>query len=131
MPSDISAFLVIGCFVGGYIIISKVVERPPVREARASANKQSGAKQGKSTSQDPPQNQQVKWYTVLGVQEDSSMEAIRAAYFQKIQAYHPDKVASLGDEFQRLAELKSKEINAAYDVAKKLQKNSFRGGFGA
>lgn len=58
---------------------------------------------------------------MLGVQESSSIEAIRKAYLQKIQAYHPDKVASLGEEFQRLAELKSKEINAAYERAKKIR----------
>jgi len=32
--------------------------------------------------------------------------------------YHPDKVASLGDEFKELAERKFKDINEAYEFFK-------------
>jgi DnaJ-domain-containing protein 1 len=32
-----------------------------------------------------------------------------------IGKYHPDKVARLGEDIQRLAEQRAKEINAAYD----------------
>jgi transposase len=41
---------------------------------------------------------------------------------KKIRQYHPDKVESLGPELKKLAVLKSKEINAAYSMAKKLKK---------
>ena len=33
--------------------------------------------------------------------------------------YHPDKVASLADEFRELADEKSKILNEAYDFFKK------------
>lgn len=40
---------------------------------------------------------------------------IRDKYLQLISQYHPDKVQHLGPELRELAEIKSKEINAAYE----------------
>ena len=34
-----------------------------------------------------------------------------------LSQYHPDKVARMGIDIRRLAELRSKDINAAYDEA--------------
>jgi DnaJ like chaperone protein len=45
------------------------------------------------------------------------MEEIQAAYKSLIRQYHPDKVASLGEELRNLAEQKSKAINVAYKEA--------------
>jgi DnaJ-class molecular chaperone len=52
---------------------------------------------------------------VLEVSEFATVEQIKAAYKQKISQYHPDKVASMAAEIRDLAEVRSKEINAAYD----------------
>ena len=41
-------------------------------------------------------------------------EQIRSKYINLISLYHPDRVQHLGPELKELAELKSKEINAAY-----------------
>jgi hypothetical protein len=43
---------------------------------------------------------------------------IRSKYLDMISLYHPDKVQHLGPELRELAELKSKELNAAYDWLK-------------
>lgn len=61
------------------------------------------------------------WYKVLEIAENASREEIATAYKLKIRQYHPDKVAALGPELRDLAELKSKQINAAYDFALKLR----------
>jgi hypothetical protein len=53
-------------------------------------------------------------HEVLGVREDAVPAEVAAAYHELAQLYHPDKVASLAPEFQELAELRMKEINAAY-----------------
>jgi hypothetical protein len=53
-------------------------------------------------------------HEVLGVREGASREEIAEAYRDLAQLYHPDKVAALAPEFQDLAELRMKEINAAY-----------------
>ncbi|MEJ2589204.1 MAG: DnaJ domain-containing protein [Deltaproteobacteria bacterium] len=57
-------------------------------------------------------------YTILGVARDASQEDIRSAYRRLAGQYHPDKVLHLGKEFRDLAEIRFKEIQAAYDALK-------------
>jgi DnaJ like chaperone protein len=54
----------------------------------------------------------------LGVARDASQEDIRSAYRRLAGQYHPDKVLHLGKEFRDLAEIRFKEIQAAYDALK-------------
>jgi DnaJ-domain-containing protein 1 len=58
-----------------------------------------------------------RWYEVLEVNAGAELAQIKAAYRAKIALYHPDKVAGLGIELCQLAELRAKEINAAYAIA--------------
>ncbi len=53
-------------------------------------------------------------YEVLDLPSNAGSESIRLAYRRMAKLYHPDKVASLAPEFRELAELRMKEINAAY-----------------
>ena len=53
-------------------------------------------------------------YAVLGIAPTASREAIQSAYRARMQEYHPDKVAHLGEELQRLALEKSQQIQRAY-----------------
>ena len=48
-------------------------------------------------------------YRILGLEPGASPAEIRSAYRRLAARYHPDKVAHLGEEFQRLAEQKFKE----------------------
>lgn len=59
------------------------------------------------------------YYAALGLEPGADMTAIKKAYRTLSMQYHPDKVGHLGEEFQRVAEEKMKEINAAYDYLKK------------
>ena len=61
--------------------------------------------------------QLVDCYTVLGVSPDASVEAIKAAYREKVLQYHPDRVATLGPKLRELAESETKKLNAAYHEA--------------
>lgn len=54
-------------------------------------------------------------YEILGVKPGASPEEIQAAYRRAAQAYHPDKVSHLGQEFQELAQKKFIEIQEAYE----------------
>ena len=97
------------CLVGGYWGVSFLFQRKD-RERGPRANAM------------PPQHQPPAapaWTAVLGVSADASMDAIRRAYQQRIAEYHPDRVAALGAELRELAERKSKEINLAYDEARR------------
>lgn len=58
-------------------------------------------------------------YSVLGVSPAASVDEIKSAYRRLAMQYHPDTVASLGQEAQKMAEAKFKEIQNAYDVVKK------------
>lgn len=51
---------------------------------------------------------------VFGLPADASQEQIRNMYYEMLKKYHPDKVAHLGQEFQVIAEQKTKEMNLAY-----------------
>ena len=59
----------------------------------------------------------LPWYEVLGITPNASVSEIRTAYKRKMSQYHPDKVAGLGPEFNKIAEQKAKEINLAYEQA--------------
>lgn len=62
------------------------------------------------------------YYSILGVNSNATKEEISIAYRNMIKKYHPDKVANLGQEFQELAILKTKEINFAYQKIKEERK---------
>jgi DnaJ-domain-containing protein 1 len=71
---------------------------------------------------EPPAPKGQAWHEVLGVPETADLAQIEYAYRVKISQYHPDKVAQLGEDIRRLAEEKSKEINAAYETAVRLRR---------
>jgi hypothetical protein len=43
---------------------------------------------------------------------------LKKRYFDKLKENHPDRVASMGEDFKKLAEKNTKEINQAYDKLK-------------
>jgi DnaJ-domain-containing protein 1 len=61
-------------------------------------------------------------YAVLGVRADASLDEIDRAYRQLMGKYHPDKVAGAADEIRALAEVRAREINAAYDRIRELRR---------
>ena len=68
-------------------------------------------------------NADVAWaYRVFGLPEDASDAQIDRAYRKLMGQYHPDRVAGAAPDLQKIAEQKSREINAAYDRIQKLRK---------
>lgn len=53
-------------------------------------------------------------YEVLGIKRGATRDDIKKAYYEKIKEYHPDKVATLGEDLKKLAEERTKEINEAF-----------------
>jgi len=55
---------------------------------------------------------------LIGLMGRVTKAQIRSKYINLVSLYHPDKVQHLGPELKELAEMKTKEINAAYDWLK-------------
>jgi DnaJ like chaperone protein len=53
-------------------------------------------------------------YSVLGIKEGASKDEIKKAYKNACKKHHPDKVHHLGQEFQKIAEEKMRQINESY-----------------
>ncbi len=58
-------------------------------------------------------------YVILQIEKTASDEEVKKAYKRMCIKYHPDKVASLGEEAQKAANAKFQEINNAYEKIKK------------
>ena len=70
-------------------------------------------------STSPPQRL-ADAYAVLGISPEASESDIKRAYRELIRENHPDKIASKGlpESMRSVAEARSREINAAYDLIK-------------
>jgi preprotein translocase subunit Sec63 len=53
-------------------------------------------------------------HAILGVAQGASPEDITRAYREQLKRYHPDRVADLGPELQRVAHQKTVELQRAY-----------------
>ena len=126
--------VVVGGLFFGYLIITvlmnsknnKASEKPEQHESSNSSQKKTKNENSFHERADEKFSAKEEyvpktWYRILEVAESASMLEISTQYKRKIREYHPDKVASLGKELRELAEFKSKEINSAYDFAKKLK----------
>ncbi len=58
-------------------------------------------------------------YEVLSIDASASGKEIQAAYKARMHEYHPDKVAHLGEELQKVAHRKAVEIQQAYEQLRK------------
>lgn len=112
-----------------YWVFARWSKNKSVSSTSAHKDSENGAQQNKPHNEEQSNNYSDKednipanWFYILEVPEDASQEQIVAAYKQKIRQNHPDKVAQMGMEIRELAERKSKQINAAYNHAMKMQR---------
>ena len=52
----------------------------------------------------------------FGLGEEATYEHVRRAYREHVKQYHPDMVTHLGPELRRVAEMKTKQFNSAYQT---------------
>jgi DnaJ like chaperone protein len=55
-------------------------------------------------------------YKILGIDPSATNEEVKKAYRKMAIKYHPDKVATLGEDVQKAAEEKFKAISQAYEA---------------
>jgi len=72
----------------------------------------------------PPQDRLADAYAALGVSPAATPDEIKRAYRRLISKNHPDKLAARGlpESMRAVAEERSREINAAYDLIKSARK---------
>lgn len=85
-------------------------------------NRDEGARRREEPPPPPPPKTPTKkpWYVILNVEKNASRVQVVAARNTLVRQYHPDRikgVEGLGPEFEKLANDKLVEINAAYEEA--------------
>lgn len=100
--------------------LKRIIDELNSNNARNASGDFSGNSQKK---EEPKQSaganmDMLKAYSILGIDESANPNEIKSAYFTKVKEYHPDKVATLGEELKTLAERKTQEINSAYNFLK-------------
>ncbi|MDW5289477.1 DnaJ domain-containing protein [Formosa sp. PL04] len=58
-------------------------------------------------------------YKILEIEKSATPEEIKKAYRKMAKKYHPDKVLHLGEEYQKGAEEKFKQVQEAYEQIQK------------
>ena len=92
--------------------------RKHLRKYTAHESQESGEpdeRQRSSSGRAEKAESPVDPYQILGVDSSASAAAIQSAYRARIHEYHPDKVAHLGEELQKVAHRKTLEIQQAYE----------------
>jgi DnaJ like chaperone protein len=59
------------------------------------------------------------YYKVLEIEENADEAEVKKAYRRMAQKYHPDKVSTLGEEFQQAAHEKFQKVHEAYEAIMK------------
>ncbi len=96
--------------------------RNRLREYTARATQESGEQDQRkrsSRAQAEASESSIDPYEILGIDSAASGEEIQTAYKARMHEYHPDKVAHLGEELQKVAHRKAVEIQQAYEQLRK------------
>lgn len=106
--------VVLICLAIGYWLVARILPGPDAPRPTDTAKDVDAAQ-----PPGPPTYEPVtlsNWHRILEVNENASREEINAAYRRKISQYHPDKVAQMGEDIRAVADAKSQQINAAYEI---------------
>jgi DnaJ-domain-containing protein 1 len=103
-----------------YSYLNKAGDRSEIYQRLCEMfNEDFSSEERQQTEAPPPTDEQPKtesyYYSVLGVSHGASKEEIRKAYLELLKKYHPDRFAALSEEFQELANKRTKQIIEAYE----------------
>lgn len=110
----------LGVSAADYVSICAVA----ARVFRESASGGSGAGEGggssrRSRASSPRPSADPDWaYKILEADRSATDDEIKKAYRRMAMKYHPDRVATLGDEVRRSATEKFQAVSAAYEAIK-------------
>ncbi|MBR9978482.1 MAG: DnaJ domain-containing protein [Bacteroidetes bacterium] len=64
----------------------------------------------------PGEKDDAHYYAILGLTPSASQAEIKKAYRTLMSLYHPDRVATLGEDLRHAATEKAKLVNEAYHI---------------
>lgn len=102
----------------GLYWLSRRLSPGPGRAEPSGSQRGPDSEPGRRWEEEPEAGAANPWQ-VLELSPGASDDEIAAAYKAQLLKYHPDRVAHLGDEFQRLAHRKTLEIQQAYTCLKR------------
>ena len=122
----LSVFVIITAFIAGYSIINLIIKKlnfsqsnfDKEKKQNRKTNNNSESKENQRNGFNEPSNwqkEEKKYLDILGIDEKFTSDEIKRKYRELLSKYHPDKVNHLGEEFQQIADNKTREIIAAYD----------------
>ena len=92
-------------------------ERAGYRPTSGPSTRSSGSSSEWTAPPTPPDEDRHR--ITLELVGDVTPDRLRRNYRRLVAAYHPDRVAGLGEKLQRLAEEETKSINEAYSFFKR------------
>lgn len=89
-------------------------------QERTQQRSQQRTEQKKEAPKRPPEPQTQSPEEIFNLRPNESISKtdLKKRYFELLKQNHPDRVASMGQDFKKLAEKNTKEINKAYDKLK-------------
>jgi len=126
-------------FITGYLIVGFIINKVKLKqhpdtfgEGQASQSQQ-GTPESEDTTDGrthsdesrqyggtwESQREEQKYGRILELKGKITGVDVRKSYCTLLAKYHPDKVDHLGDEFRRIAEVKTREIIEAYEYFRK------------
>lgn len=106
---EIDVIEVIGTYIG---LAKEDINSIFAQFGRYNSSNGSNGGNGSSTSYSNNENN----YKILGISPSATDDEVKKAYRKMAIKYHPDKVATLGEEVQKAAEEKFKAISQAYEA---------------
>ncbi|MBA2406035.1 MAG: J domain-containing protein [Bdellovibrionales bacterium] len=95
-------------------------EQETKQESKQESKKQESKKQKpEEPKKAPPKAAPAEEIFEIPAGQTLNKSELKKRYFELLKQNHPDKVASLGNDFKVLAEKKTKAINSAYEELKK------------
>ena len=106
---EIDVIEVIGTYIG---LAKEDINSIFAQFGRYNSSNGGNGSNGSNTSYSNNENN----YKILGISPSATDDEVKKAYRKMAIKYHPDKVATLGEEVQKAAEEKFKTISQAYEA---------------
>ncbi len=99
------------------IIVYIFFFKPLFEELRGRNSGKNRAQPGANNNESEATGFEDPW-EVLGVRPGSDFAQVKAAYHEKVKKYHPDLVAGMGPEIQKVAREQTTRLNRAFAALK-------------